>query len=569
MAFWLSFFSCLIVFGYFMIYGGYIWRGDINVQFAGLVLASLAGTGWLAWRGFICKDRLPRSGLEWVFVAAVLAMLVSLAASPDPRQGVARVGWLVAYILLFYFFISLNNSGLNRWGMLAGLITIVGLVLAQALAETLNWYMSWFAAAGSFTLPASQYRFTGLLSSSNVLMALANLFVPALIYTQARTHRFGVRVLSGIWMVIYFMIVPFSSSRGGWLGLLVSLAAGTAFWAWQARPWQALTKWSRRKQVIALVTGLVILASFGFLGMRFIRTFASDPTHGSDPFGSSGRDVFWAAALKIWQQSPVAGAGPGRFGFAYWNIHPGVVPEFWPVHAHNIFFQALAETGLVGFIALISVLVFLGIGIWRRYQNAESPAKPWIAAFMAGLAGFLVQCLFDEFSAWIAVMLPVVFILAWIWSNSIPQNGYTQIRLAWLGLPIAGLLGLSAWSIWAYQPFNGWQSAALANDWRQAAESASLSAQRDPDFHFYQVEAGILWSWEWQFADDPSGLKRARACLQRATRLENVPSWVWADLAVLDYADHDAASAKIHIDRAILMSPDLPEYYLNRGNFSE
>ena len=221
--FWLAFIAGFVGFGYILLLGGYTFRGNFTLQLVGFGIAISAALSWMIWRWMIWRDHLPRTGLEWALIVSLTAVFLSLAASPDVRQGFSRSGWLLAYPLFFYFFLNLLDTDLDRWGLLAAAITVSGLALFQADVETIQWYRSWFEVSGGLVFPPVPYRFTGLLTSSIPLMALANLFVPVVLLSMRRFRNPVIRILCGLWLLIYAAAVPFSSSRGGWLGLAVAL----------------------------------------------------------------------------------------------------------------------------------------------------------------------------------------------------------------------------------------------------------------------------------------------------------------------------------------------------------
>ena len=455
--FWLAFTAGFLGFGYILLWGGLTLRDNYTLQLIGFVLALSAALSWMIWRWMIWRDHLPRTGMEWPLLIGLAAIFLSLAASPDMRQGFTRSGWLLAYALLFYFFLNVLDTDLDRWGLLAAAMTVAGLVLFQAVNDTFQWYRSWFEAAGGFVLPPTQYRFTGLLGNSNITLAMANLFVPLVLLAIRRYKNPLVRVLCGLWILIYVAAVPFSSSRGGWLGLLVSLSLAGIYWAWSTRLIARIRRWPRRR-LILLVFGLLVVAILGgLLGLKFLVTFATNPTHGNDPFGGSGREVFWANAVKIWQTSPLFGAGPGRFAFDYLKFAPSVPPGYWPGHAHDIFLEALAEFGLAGLVGLLVVLGGILAWAWRMLKRATPQARAWTAAVLAGESGLLIQLIFDDLTFFMAVMVPAIFLLAWAGSTSEGTEGqlptHPRISLGWLSLPVFLAIGLAGWSIWAYRPF--------------------------------------------------------------------------------------------------------------------
>jgi hypothetical protein len=312
------------------------------------------------------------------------------------------------------------------------------------------------------------------------------------------------------------------------------------------------------------------LAVIAALGIAFVIIFASHPGHGGDPFGSSGRNVFWARAVEMWQSSPWLGIGPGRFSFEYLRYEQSVPPGFWPVHAHSVFFQALAEFGLAGLLTWLFFLVALARWGWQKYQQTAPAARPWTAAMLAGLSGLLIQLCFDDLTTWMAVMVPAIFLLAWIETGTErPTPTFSRVSLGWLALPSFVLIGAVGWGIWAYQPFSHWLEPVMRGDWRQAAELSSESAQRDPNFHFYQTESGLLWAWEWKYLNDPTGLENARRHLNASLRLEPALSWNWANLAVLDAAAGELPLAIERMERAAKLSPQMAAYAWNLGKFYE
>ena len=570
MRFWLAYIAGFLGFGYILLLGGYTFRGDYTLQLVGFVLALCIALSWLIWRGVIWHDHLPKTGLEWALVAGLAAVFLSLAASPDLRQGLSRSAWLLAYAILFYFFLNLLDTDLDRWGLLAAAMTVTGLFLFQADVETIQWYRSWFEVNGGFVLPPVQYRFIGLMPFSNPLMALANLFVPAVLLAVRRFRQPAVRVLGGLWILLYIFAVPFSSSRGGWLGLAVVLAVSGLYWAWSSQLLGSIRRWRRRKLALVLA-GLLVLAVLGaFLGYHFLVEFASHPTHGGDPFGGSGREVFWANAVKIWQSFPWFGTGPDRFAFEYLRVEPAIPPGFWPLQAHDIFLEALAEFGILG---LAAFLFFLGAIVrwaWRMLRGSTPERRAWTAAVLAGECGLLVQLAFDDQTTFMAVMVPAIFLLAWVGANTnTPLPTFRRASLGWLSIPIFILIGGAGWGIWAYQPYTQWLGYAQSGDWTRAAEQASISASRDPNYHFYATEAGLLWAWQARYENAPIGLFRARSYFEQALRFEPTTSWNWANLAMMDAASGDLEAAVRHMERAVRLSPNMAAYQFNLGKFYE
>jgi O-antigen ligase len=100
----------------------------------------------------------------------------------------------------------------------------------------------------------------------------------------------------------------------------------------------------------------------------------------------NGRYQFWKAALSAEATDPLKGIGPGTFQF-WWTQHP-TAPGFIR-NAHSLYFETLAETGIIG-IALLGgmLLSFVVVAVGRAVR--EPPGlRLWLAAASAGFAVFL------------------------------------------------------------------------------------------------------------------------------------------------------------------------------------
>lgn len=96
-------------------------------------------------------------------------------------------------------------------------------------------------------------------------------------------------------------------------------------------------------------------------------------------------DVEWPRALRSLYKNPFLGTGYSSISLA----------------TDNEYLRALGETGLLGFIAFISILITLGKGIYQRYQKAKSNLDKIITLGSLGVYSiFLISAIFlDVFEA--------------------------------------------------------------------------------------------------------------------------------------------------------------------------
>jgi O-antigen ligase len=100
----------------------------------------------------------------------------------------------------------------------------------------------------------------------------------------------------------------------------------------------------------------------------------------------NSRYQFWQSAVHAAETHPWRGIGPGTFQF-WWAQHataPGFIRN-----AHSLYFETLAETGVIG-LALLGGLLLWFIAVAVHRALTESPRlRLWLAGATAGLAVFM------------------------------------------------------------------------------------------------------------------------------------------------------------------------------------
>ena len=117
---------------------------------------------------------------------------------------------------------------------------------------------------------------------------------------------------------------------------------------------------------VRIVTGVLVLLAGALL--MFLR-----------PAGLTGRERIWPAFLELWWESPWIGVGGS--GFATGNE---ITQQFG--HAHSLYIEELARSGLIGFVAQF---VALGIGVFIAARAAgigyPGPLAVMVAYFVTGV----------------------------------------------------------------------------------------------------------------------------------------------------------------------------------------
>jgi O-antigen ligase len=115
---------------------------------------------------------------------------------------------------------------------------------------------------------------------------------------------------------------------------------------------------------------------------------------------SPTRTELWQAAMRVWRRHPLLGVGPDNFRHVYSEalapgrrLAPGAEIDE-RIHANSLYFETLADLGVLGVLALVLVMVALARAA-RRGLAAQ--AEPLAAAQVVALGTFFVHGLLDWF----------------------------------------------------------------------------------------------------------------------------------------------------------------------------
>ena len=110
---------------------------------------------------------------------------------------------------------------------------------------------------------------------------------------------------------------------------------------------------------------------------------------------TGGRTHFWSVALQIFKDNPIFGAGLDAFATAFpkydtWN------GTFRVENAHNDYLQILADTGILGFICVLSFIVlFFKQSLKTIVSSLDNFRRSAAIGATAGCFGILLHSFFD------------------------------------------------------------------------------------------------------------------------------------------------------------------------------
>jgi len=272
---------------------------------------------------------------------------------------------------------------------------------------------------------------------------------------------------------------------------------------------------------------------------------------------SNSRFQYWESALDANATAPWKGIGPGTFEF-WWarNGTTGFVRD-----AHGVYFETLAETGIIGFALLIGLLAFvLGTAVVRSLR-ASPGMRIWIAAAVGGLAAFMTAAAFEWVWEMAAIAAAVLVLAAVILSGrddpaDAGERDPAQTARPWSTRVVVALLAVAAMGAVAV-PMAG---ALATRDSRTAAADGQLSAALEESRTAQRLQpyAATPRLQRALVLEAAGSLKAAAAAATAATGEESTNWRTWFVLARIEARRGETAAGLRALRTARQLNPRSP-----------
>jgi O-antigen ligase len=363
---------------------------------------------WL-WR---LRDPEVRRAQVWPLWVPVLAFsvvsVISALASGHAVQGLLASKGLLLASTLFVTADALPGSQaadrfLSAVAVVSAGAALVGLVQVGLCPgpEPVDWWPRFIYHRCE--------RAHGLFSIYMTLAGVLTLVVLAMLPRVVPGRGFR-PASSLLWLVALAGLIA-TYTRGAWLGVAAGMAA-------------ALPVFRRRGWIVVGVLALIVV---GLLVMPYevrirARTLVElrhriltmvDPREA----GVQERRYMWESGTSMWRERPLLGWGPGGVKREYERYARPEAFKKRTGHVHNTPLQILAERGLLGLAAWLSIwIVFYvrALALLGRLPPSQSRERALVVGSLAAVTGFLVAGL-SEYNfgdaevvmvAWAVMALP-------------------------------------------------------------------------------------------------------------------------------------------------------------------
>jgi hypothetical protein len=351
---------------------------DVGPNLAGITIV-IAWVGALAAHGSkVAALVVQHRAILITLGALVLWTMLSMTWAEEPRLGTdIFFGWLVAGLIITVVSTTLVEA---RYIRLAIAAFIAGALISVAIG--------FFGDA----VQADSDRIVGGSGDPNFLAAG---IVPAIVLAvglAAGSARAGIRLAVAAMVGLLTIGLLTTGSRGGLVAAVVAAIAVLVL-AKRRRAW--------------VVTGLLLIVGVGGI---YVSANPEAWERISDFSESSGRGELWTVAWQIWEDNPAVGVG--QQGFVDHSadyaraLGPLEFSEFLaeePKFVHNTYLELLAETGIVGLVLFVSLVVACVRSAWRaavRFEGQGDLAMATLArSVIAALVAMLAAAFFISGSA--------------------------------------------------------------------------------------------------------------------------------------------------------------------------
>lgn len=217
-----------------------------------------------------------------------------------------------------------------KWASLAW---TTGSIIAAGVAPEWALFESGRFVDGPLPFP----RLYGLCANPNGLAPIALLYLYLEYFIPSR------RVVRVAGSALAVTVIVLSQSKTSWG---VAIISAYVLYLYRKGASAPAPVWSRMGSAV-FVTAIALVAVWSSGGL-----FTGDPELRT----LTGRTELWSVTMSAWRSSPIFGYGPTLWNEAF-RAQFLRSEASYAGHAHNVYVQQLAESGVIGLVAL---LVFLG-----------------------------------------------------------------------------------------------------------------------------------------------------------------------------------------------------------------
>lgn len=362
-------------------------------------LTILITTFWLIRIIKLKKIIFRRTILDIPLIGYLVVLLLSTLLSIDPRTSVfgyysrfnGGLFSILSYSLLYWAFVSNLNK---RQAIHTTYYILLSTAIASAMAVAEHFGINITCAlmgqgVESCWVQDVQSRVFSTLGQPNWLAALLVALIPFMWRKSLKYYLLS---------ILFFVTLLFTKSRSGFLAFGVSTVIFWGFVFWKEK--QKYLKEFLILSVIFIVLFFIFKSSYSpeiglETGLPASASSQAMQTGGTE----SGviRKFVWLGAFEVFKHYPILGTGPETFAFAFPMFKPlehNLTSEWDFIYnkAHNEYLNYLANTGVLGLVSYLILIIFSIIVIFRisDFKFRISIFAGYVSILITNFFGFSV-----------------------------------------------------------------------------------------------------------------------------------------------------------------------------------
>lgn len=332
--------------------------------------------------------------LKWGSYCLLAFLLINLLTTPIQQPAIAETMnflMILALMLLVSFYAESQNRinilvyMLSALSILAAAYGLV-LYLSAGAESPLSSFFAWHNPAGGYLAASLMIFFAFLL-------------------TRSPSNPIG--IYGWVGSIIILAALIFTLSRGAWVSMIAAVMLLLILLGIKRT-------YNQKSSIIAiLIIALAVIAIVAIGGRSFLEpvyhriiTFTA-----AKDFSIEGRENFYSASYRIFQDHSLTGTGLGSFGFVYPEYQTD--PRHYAKDPHSFYLRLMSEGGIPGLIFVI--VIFWGyFHLLRKLlickdKQIYSMGAGLVAALTAGLLHLAID--FDDTFPFILLNLGVIWVL--------------------------------------------------------------------------------------------------------------------------------------------------------------
>jgi putative inorganic carbon (hco3(-)) transporter len=326
-------------------------------------------------------------------------MLVTSITSTMPLVSFKFLLVKIWFITGFYFLgIKLFENRVNYqqfvWLYTGSLVVVIGYTIARHLGY------------GLFDKQAAHFVMNPFYNDHTSYGAIIAMFIPFLtLFSFSSLYKPAFRWVSGIILCILIIAFFLSYARAAWLSLFVAIVV-----------WALIKLRIRfRTVVLSIITLLAVILVFQTQLVMYLERNSEESSANLFEHFSSISNISsdasnlerinrWSCAIRMFEEKPIFGNGPGTYMFRY---APYQLTKDRTIistnagdlgNAHSEYLGPLAESGLLGMLTFLALVLSVIYTAFKTYPRLNDPGfKAYLLGAVLGLVTYYSHGLMNNF----------------------------------------------------------------------------------------------------------------------------------------------------------------------------